>query len=390
MGRLFAVSLVSFLFILLHQAEGKMRSLFLSKLSRTASRVPSAWRSRSSHYSKNIGSTSSSLHSFSTSTTSTDYNVTTRDLDILKNELKHCGGEIIDPHLHIASWFNNGEELAAGLAENDVSIGLIYNPYPKDFPMPYDINEKVYEIASTSNGKIFCLASLDTTHENWEEHREFELNRLMSYIKKEGCVLGAKLAPPNTCLPLTSPIIGDVLERLNEHDGNNKVIAIHIGTTLMCGPMGKQFGVKCLCSDEYIDPRHLEKHVKAYPDITFAFLHSGHEFLSPEEDCYYDFKYADECIAMAQEYPNVYLSLSAIFAQDPDGTLKYPGGFELVKKMKQEGIAHKVFWASDQSFVKKSIRPALIMGIKAMIDAGFTQEERTWSLNGCTRKVFRF
>ena len=58
--------------------------------------------------------------------------------------------------------------------------------------------------------------------------------------------------------------------------------------------------------------------------------------------------------------------------------------------MKQEGIAHKVFWASDQSFVKESIRPALIMGIKAMIDAGFTQEERTWSLNGCTRKVFRF
>jgi hypothetical protein len=331
---------------------------------------------------------STGLHSVSTSIT--DYGVTQNDLDILKSELDHCNGEIIDPHLHIAPWFNNGEELAAGLAENDVSIGLLYNPYPKDFPLPYDINEKVYEIASTSNGKIFCLASLDATHDNWEDHKEAELNRLFGFLKKEDIVLGVKLAPPNTCLPLTSPIIGDILERLNEHDGNNKVIAIHIGTTLMCGEMGKKFGVKCLCSEEFIDPRHLESYVKAYPDITYAFMHSGHEFLTPDDDCYYNFKYANECIRMAKEYPNVYLSLSAIFAQNPDGTLKYPGGFELVKKMKVEGVAHKVFWASDQSFVKGSIRPALIMGIKAMIEAGFTQEERTWSLNGCTRKVFRF
>lgn len=89
-------------------------------------------------------------------------------------------------------------------------------------------------------------------------------------------------------------------------------------------------------------------------------------------------------------YPNVYLSLSAIFALNPDGSLKYPGGFELVKKMKIEGVAHKVFWASDQSFIKESIKSALIVAIKAMIEGGFTQEERTWSLNGYTREVFRF
>eukprot|EP00980_Cylindrotheca_fusiformis_P005881 scaffold1233_cov111-Cylindrotheca_fusiformis.AAC.7 len=326
-------------------------------------------------------------HCYSTVAT---YGVTQKDLEILKNELDHCDGEIIDPHLHIAPWFANGEELAAGLAENDVSLGLIYNPYPKDFPLPYDVNEKVFEIASTSNGKIFCLASLDATHDNWEEHKEDELNRLSHYLEKEHIVLGAKLAPPNTCLPLTSPIIGDILERLNDHDGNNKVLAVHIGTTPMCGPMGKQFGVKCLCSEEYINPRYLDSYVQAYPDITYAFLHSGHEFLPPDDENYHDFKFANECIQMAKEYPNVYLSLSAIFAQNPDGTLKYPGGFELVKKMKLEGVAHKVFWASDQSFVKDSIRPALIMAIKAMIEAGFTQEERTWSLNGCTRKVFRF
>jgi len=122
--------------------------------------------------------------------------------------------------------------------------------------------------------------------------------------------------------------------------------------------------------------------------VTFAFLHSGHEFLPPTSSCYHDFKFADECIAMARQYPNVYLSISALFAQHPDGTMKYPGGEELVKKMKEAGVAHKVFWGSDASFRREEIRPVLISAIKAMKKAGFTEEERTWSLNGCTRKVF--
>ena len=91
---------------------------------------------------------------------------------------------------------------------------------------------------------------------------------------------------------------------------------------------------------------------------------------------------------MAKQYPNVYVSMSALFGQHPDGTLKYPGGAQLVKRMKDAGIAHKVFWGSDAAAIQVQIRPILITAIKAMIDAGFTEEERTWSLNGCTRKVF--
>lgn len=322
--------------------------------------------------------------------TRTDYNITQEDLELLENELKHCNGDIIDAHLHTSPWFNNGEELSDGLAENNISIGLLYDPYPK-VGLPYDVNTKVHSIASSSNGKVFCLASLNTTHDNWQDHRDAELDRLRSFLsKKDGYVLGVKLAPPHTCLPLTSNIIGDIVETVHIHDGNNKVIATHIGTTPFCGPLGKQFGITCLCGDEYVNPRHLERYIAKYPDITFALLHSGHEFLPPGDDCYHNFKYTDECIALAKKYPNVYLSISAIFAQHPDGTLKYPGGFETVRKMKEAGIVHKVFWGSDQAFHKASIKPALIVSIKAMVEAGFTQEERTWTLSGCTRKVFRF
>jgi len=320
-------------------------------------------------------------------TSTDDYNVTDKDLEILANELAHCPDGVIDTHLHIASWFDNGEELAAGLEENNVSIGMLYNPYPK-VAMPFDINERVHSIASSSNGRVFCLASLNTTHDNWEDHKEFELNRLVTYLHKDESVLGVKLAPPHTCLKLNSIVVDDIIETIHEKGGDKKVLAIHIGTTPFCGPIGKMFNLTCLCSEEFVDPRLLERHVKKYPDITFALLHSGHEFLPPSDDCYHDFKYAHECISMAKQYPNVYLSMSAIFAQNPDGSLKYPGGAELVKKMKDAGVAHKVFWGSDQSFIKESIKPALIVAIKAMIDAGYSQEERTWALNGCARKVF--
>jgi predicted TIM-barrel fold metal-dependent hydrolase len=129
--------------------------------------------------------------------------------------------------------------------------------------------------------------------------------------------------------------------------------------------------------------------IEEYPDIQFILLHSGHEFLPPDSPYYYDFKFSDKSIAMAKAYPNVYLSMSAVFAQEPDGTLKYPGGEELVNKMKHAEVTQKVFWASDASYKQGQIRPVLITALRAMIKAGWTQEERVWALNGCARHVFK-
>jgi len=35
---------------------------------------------------------------------------------------------------------------------------------------------------------------------------------------------------------------------------DKRVLAIHIGTTPFCGPLGEQFGVKCNCAEEYVNP----------------------------------------------------------------------------------------------------------------------------------------
>ena len=122
--------------------------------------------------------------------------------------------------------------------------------------------------------------------------------------------------------------------------------------------------------------------------VTFLLLHSWHEFLPRGSDFNYDFKFVDVCIDMAKKYPHVYLSLSAMFMQDPDGTLRYPGGAEIVRKMKEAGVTHKGFWASDASGKQGQIKPVLISAIRAMVDAGWTEEERTWALQGCSKKVF--
>lgn len=310
------------------------------------------------------------------------------DYNILAEELERCEGEIIDPHLHTAPWFDDADALFEELQKNNVSIGLLYNPYPK-VSLPYDVNTYTATIAQESNGTIFALASLNTTHENWAEHRDFEMQRLRDGLKQE-CVLGTKLAPPRTCLPLTGPIMDDIFEVV--HASKQKIVAIHIGTTPFCGPIGKQYGIECNCKEAYVDPSLLIPKIEAYPDVTFVLLHSGHEFLpaeSGEKGYYYNFRFTDKCIALAKRYDNVYVSLSAIFAQHSDGILKYPGGFETVRKMKKAGIAHKVFWGSDASWHRGKIRPVLLTAIKAMIAAGWTDEERAWALRGCARHVFK-
>lgn len=308
------------------------------------------------------------------------------DETLIQEELLRVNGEIIDAHLHTAPWFDSADPLIEELEASSVSIGLLYDPYPK-MTLPYDVNSYVHNIASSSGGKIFMLASLNTTHDNWVEHREEEMERLRTFLDKKE-TLGCKIAPPHTCLPLTGPVIDDVVDTVAQ--SSKKLLAFHIGTTPFCGPLGKQFGIDCRCSEEYVNPSLLIPKIEQYPDVKFCLLHSGHEFLPTDSPDYHNFRMADECVRMAKMYPNVYLSISAIFANDKDGAMKYPGGEDICRKMKEADICHKVFWGSDASYFQGQIRPVLVTAIKAMINTGWTAEERSWALNGCAKAVFGF
>eukprot|EP00746_Dinoflagellata_sp_MGD_P033029 gnl/MRDRNA2_/MRDRNA2_178697_c0_seq1.p1 gnl/MRDRNA2_/MRDRNA2_178697_c0~~gnl/MRDRNA2_/MRDRNA2_178697_c0_seq1.p1 ORF type:complete len:454 (+),score=71.88 gnl/MRDRNA2_/MRDRNA2_178697_c0_seq1:137-1498(+) len=319
------------------------------------------------------------------SSTSSAPPLSTEDQKLIDEELSRCG-EIIDPHLHCAPWFSTADKLIEELEGNSIDRALLFDPYSRRPYLPMDVNTFVHSIASASKGKIFMLASLNTTHDNWEEHREQEIERLKSFLEKDEA-LGAKLAPPHTCLPLTGPIMDDVVETVSQ--SSKKLLAIHIGTTPYCGPLGKQLGIVTDCTAQCVDPSLIEPKIRQYPDVKFVLLHSGHEFLPSDSPHYYDFNMADKCIALAKTYPNVFLSISALFAQTPDGVMKYPGGEKIVQKMKDADVCHKVFWGSDASFIQGQIQPVLITAIKTMIKAGWTEEERSWALSGCAKKLFR-
>lgn len=316
---------------------------------------------------------------------------------LLQLEVERCH-EIIDMHLHLAPWFDTPQPLIEELESSYIQRGLLYNPYPR-MPLPYDLNTLIHQIALESNGRIFALASLNTTHDDWNANRDNEMQRLRDFLDlSDNVVLGAKLAPPHTCLPLQGPQMDDVLTVVNQ--STQRVLAMHIGTTPFCGPMGAQLGVKLCCDREYVDPTILIPKVQEYSNVTFVLLHSGHEFLPPDTpDYYYNFTLVDHAIEMARIYPNVYLSVSAMFAVHNSNNnnnkgkrqqlkLKYPGGFQNLRKMRRNNVTHKVMWGSDASFYQGQIKLNLIRSLQAMVRAGLTAKERCHLWSQTSRHVF--
>jgi hypothetical protein len=304
---------------------------------------------------------------------------------LLQREIRRCG-EIIDPHIHIAPWFQTAEPLLEELKSANISQTILYNPYPK-MSLPFDINTFVHSIALESDGVVYSLASLNTTHDVWEDHREEEMARLATFLNHSQ-ILGTKLAPPHTCLKLKSPQMDDTLRTI--HSANRaKVLAIHIGTTPICGHLGKQIPLTTCCDRDYVDPEILVPYFEAYPDITFVLLHAGHEFLPPDSPNYYNFEFVHKSIHLAKTYTNVWISLSAMFAQHSNGSWKYPGGHKNCRQMKRANVTHKLIWGSDASYFRGQMRRVLMESIRAMVRAGMTPTERCWILAGAAKKVFQ-
>lgn len=155
----------------------------------------------------------------------------------------------MDMHLHLAPWLSDAGELLAELDTSGVDRGVLYAVYgPVAFPVQRDPNEHVSEIALESGGRIYGLASLNTTHPQWDEDggtvRDAELDRLVTYMSRPEFV-GAKLAPPHTCLQLDGGRMEDVVRTVAESPTvRRRVVAVHVGTTPFCGPIGAAVGLE--------------------------------------------------------------------------------------------------------------------------------------------------
>ena len=84
-------------------------------------------------------------------------NVCVDDNTLVQEELLRVNGEIIDTHLHTAPWFDSAGPLIEELEASNVSIGLLYNPYPKA-TLPYDVNSFIHNIASKGARERFLCS----------------------------------------------------------------------------------------------------------------------------------------------------------------------------------------------------------------------------------------
>ena len=307
------------------------------------------------------------------------------DLEKIVTEYVRCNSEIIDVHLHDAQWFETAEPLLAEMDASHISKAIMMAVYgPIAGPLDGDPNEVVEEIVSGSGGRIVGLASLNTTIPDWGEA---ELRRLSTFLAKKPGFVGAKLAPPHTCLKLNSKIMRDVVQTISESP--SPVAFIHIGTTPFCGPMGAFIlGTPGCCGPEYVDPSYMENLIQEYTNTTFVLVHAGADFLPPTDEYFYNGDNVEKSLRLAGAYDNVYLEISAFLRQDENQTDVYKAGVSILENIAGAGLAHKTIYGSDVNHRPNAMTAYLSTTVEKLIDAGFTDEERCMILAENTIAIF--
>jgi len=297
---------------------------------------------------------------------------------VVQSAIDTCG-EVIDAHLHESLFFPTSDSLVAEMDRASVSRGVLLAVYgAKPSPFSDDPNTSVQQFSEDSGGRVYGLVSLNTTGSNWTKDRDAELDRLATSLEMPA-VVGAKLAPPHTCLELGSETMRDIVDTVSK--SSKPLLYIHVGTTPFCGPFGLiTSGMIGCCSREYVDARYLEILIAQYSEVTFILLHAGHDFLEETSEYYYNNTMVDATIQVAAAYPNVYLEISAF--------LKQPLANVTMNKIVDAGLMDRVLYGSDVNHFPGEMLPYLELAVPAMVDAGFTEEALCRTLNGNSIEVF--
>lgn len=157
----------------------------------------------------------------------------TNATELVDAERERCG-EIIDMHLHPSN-YTTVDPLIAQMDAAGISRGILYAVYASNNTILPDANTQVDGMLQESNGRMYGLASLDTSGD-WGESRDAEIQRLLEYLNKPEFV-GTKLAPPHTCLELNGTILPDIVQAVSI--SSKPIVAIHTGTTPFCGIFGE-------------------------------------------------------------------------------------------------------------------------------------------------------
>lgn len=312
---------------------------------------------------------------------------------LVQAELDRCGS-VVDTHMHLATWFSAPEPLLAEMTASGIQEGVIMAVYGPSNPFGTDPNEEIAKlVAQDKDGsarRLHGLASLNTTHADWDTHRDAELERLATFLEKPGMV-GAKIAPPHTNLPMNSPILEEVIATIAS--SSHPVLGIHIGTTPFCGPFGDFIlGQKGNCDPEYVDPYFLEPFIQAFPDVTFVLMHGGQDFSPPDDPIvpFYNGENFDHSVELANKHSNVYIEISANLDRTEDGEYENPLAMENLRKLVTGGVQAKTIYGGDANAFPGRLLDYLNSTVVSLIDAGFTETERCNVLVANTLEAYGF
>lgn len=264
----------------------------------------------------------------------------------------------------LASSVLTGEGILAELDKAGVSVGVLFAVYaPRTVGVA--TNELVSFQLDVAPDRFYGLASLRV--DNWNQDADEELALLEQALVEYG-MIGIKLAHAHQHFRMDDPAYYDIYELAGRYQAP---VYLHTGPSPFPGTAQQP---------PYTDPAYLEEAIRLYPETDFILGHLGYDFINhlPGK--------LDECIRLAQLYPNVYLEPSALGSagSDPEGVnLK-----EAMRRMREGGVVDRIIYGSDGPQSPGFVRSYLLRTVDAMQATGYTVEEMRSVLADNFTRVF--
>ncbi len=257
------------------------------------------------------------------------------------------------------------EGLVGELDKAGASFGVLMAVYS---PATVGIasNELVLADLEARPDRFYGLASLRVDH--WNADAQAELDRLAQALAHPG-MIGVKLAHAHMHFRLDDPAYSGIYVLAGQL---GKPVYLHTGTSPFPGTATEP---------QYTDPAYLESAIVEHPETIFILGHLGYDFFAHDLE-----PGLTHSIALAEQYPNVFLEPSALGSKGSDPTGENLP--EAMRRMRAAGLVDRIIYGSDGPQSPGFARDYLERTVEAMRGSGYTVEDMRAVLSGNFSRVF--
>lgn len=226
-------------------------------------------------------------------------------------------------------------------------------------------NEEVIANVEAEPERLYGLASVRV--DRWAQERDEQLDALREALQRPG-MIGVKLAHPHMHMRMDDPAYFGIYAVAGEL---GKPVYLHTGTSPFPGTSQ---------AAPYTDPRYLEDAIAAYPDTIFILGHLGYDSVAKRHAG------LEDCVRLAQTYPNVYLEASALGSKSSD-----PSGERLTEALvavREGEVIDRLIYGSDGPQSPGFLGDYLQRSLAAFERAGYSLAQQRAVLSENFARVF--